>query len=261
MPHGTRTGDDPSPAGQPPDPPTPDAAADSAADSAAADAAAGRSRSAARARLAAARPWGRHATEAATGIGLLALSWLLLADRTDRVPGWEADVFSAVNGLPDVLEWPLWPVMQLGTVPMFLIGGLFVYWLTRRPRPALATGTAVLLGWVVARVVKEAIQRGRPGALLDDVNLRTDGFFSGFGYVSGHTTVAFALATVLTAVLPGRWRFVPFPVAAVVGFARIYFGAHLPLDVLGGAGLGILCGLVASLAFGTIHPGRPAPDR
>jgi membrane-associated phospholipid phosphatase len=246
MTHGTRTGGDPSAAGQPPDR-TPDGTA------------VARSRPAARARLAGARPWGRHATEAAAGIGLLALSWLLLADRTDRVPGWEADVFTAVNGLSGALEWPLWPIMQLGTVPMCAVGGLLVYWLTRRRRPALAAATAVLLGWVLARVVKEAIQRGRPGALLDDVNLRTDGFFSGFGYVSGHTTVAFALATVLTAVLPGRWRFVPFPVAALVGLSRIYFGAHLPLDVLGGAGLGILCGLVASLAFGTIHPGRPAP--
>ncbi|MGH9231971.1 MAG: phosphatase PAP2 family protein [Acidimicrobiales bacterium] len=249
MPDGTRTGDDPSAAGQPPDRPPVGAATS------------GRSRSAARARLAGARPWGRHATEAAMGIGLLALSWLLLADRTDRVPGWEADVFAAVNGLPGVLEWPLWPVMQLGTVPMYLVGGLFVYWLTRRTRPALATASAVLLGWVMARVVKEAIQRGRPGALLDDVNLRTSGFFSGHGYVSGHTTVAFAWATVLTAVLPGRWRFVPFPLAALVGFSRIFFGAHLPLDVLGGAGLGILCGLTASLAFGTIHPGRPTPVR
>ena len=247
MTHGTRTGGDPSAAGQPPDRATPDGTG------------VARSRSAARARLAGARPWGRHASEAAAGIGLLALSWLLLADRTDRVPGWEADVFSAVNGLPGALEWPLWPIMQLGTMPMFALGGLFVYWLTRRTRPALAAATAVLLAWVLARVVKEAIQRGRPGALLEDVNLRTDGFFSGFGYVSGHTTVAFALATVLTAVLPGRWRFVPFPVAALVGVSRIYFGAHLPLDVLGGAGLGILCGLVASLAFGTIHPGRPAP--
>ena len=72
--------------------------------------------------------------------------------------------------------------------------------------------------------------------------------------MSGHTTIAFALATVLTGMLPGRWRWVPYPLACGVGFARIYYGAHLPLDVLGGAGLGILCGLVASVVFGTIDP-------
>ncbi len=204
-----------------------------------------------RGRLAGARPWGRHATEAAAGAGLFALSWLLLADRTDTVPGWEADVFEVANGLPGLLGWLLWPVMQLGTMGMGLVIAAVVYALTRRWHPTLAIASAVLLAWVTAKVVKESIQRGRPDDLLDGVDLRSS-HYSGFGYVSGHTTVAFAVATVLTPVLPGRWRWVPLPLAAVVGFARMFFGAHLPLDVMGGAGLGILCGLVASLAFGTI---------
>jgi len=207
------------------------------------------------ARLAGARPWGRHATEAAAGVGLLGLSWLLLADRSDQIPAWEADVFAAVNGLPDALRWPLWPIMQLGTFWMYVVGGVGVYALTRRARPALAAAVAVVLAWLAAQVVKNAIQRDRPGMLLDDLEIRESGV-DGHGYVSGHTTVAFALATVLTAVLPGRWRWLPFPVAAVVGLSRIFFGVHLPLDVVGGAGLGLLCGLVAAIVFGTIDPDR-----
>src|SRR5688572_32430422 len=89
-------------------------------------------------RLAGARPWGRHASEAAAGLGLLGLSWLLLADRTDTVPAWEVDVFDAVNDLPDGLRWVLWPVMQLGNAWMYLVGGVAVYALTRRVRPSLA---------------------------------------------------------------------------------------------------------------------------
>ena len=211
-------------------------------------------------RLASARPWGRHATEAAAGIGLLGLSWLLLADRTDTVPAWEADVFDAVNGLPEALRWPVWPVMQLGNFLMWVVGAALVYALTRRVRPALAAASAVILGWAAAKVVKEAIQRGRPGDLLDHVRLR-ESDLEGQGYVSGHTTIAFALATVLTGLLPGRWRWVPYPVACMVGFARVYYGAHLPLDVLGGAGLGILCGLVASVVFGTIDPSAQPRDQ
>ncbi len=207
-------------------------------------------------RLAGARPWGRQATEAATGVGLLGVSWLLLADRPDTVPGWEADVFDAVNGLPEALRWPVWPVMQLGNFWMSIVGGAAVYTLTRRVRPALAASAAVVLAWVAAKVVKDAIPRARPGDLLDHVNLR-ESDLDGQGYVSGHTAIAFALATVLTAVLPGRWRWVPFPVASGVGFARIYYGAHLPLDVLGGAGLGIVCGVVASVAFER-HRSQPA---
>jgi undecaprenyl-diphosphatase len=62
--------------------------------------------------------------------------------------------------------------------------------------------------------------------------------------------VAFASATVLAAYLPARWRSVPFAVATVTAVARVYVGAHLPLDVIGGAGLGLLCGALGLWAFG-----------
>jgi undecaprenyl-diphosphatase len=207
----------------------------------------------ARSRLAGARPWGRHTAEAVAGLGLLALSWLLLADRRDTVPGWEAAVFRWLNELPEPLEWPLWPIMQLGTAGIGLVVAGVIYGVGHRWRPAATVAVAVLTGWVFAKLIKAAIQRGRPADLLDDVVLRQQDP-SGYGYVSGHAAVAFALATALTAVLPGRWRWVPLPLAALVGIARIYFGVHLPLDVLGGAGLGILCGLAASLAFGAVPP-------
>jgi membrane-associated phospholipid phosphatase len=199
------------------------------------------------------RPWGRHAAEAAAGAGLVGLSLLLLSDRADSVPRWEVRAFEAVNGLPDWLRWPLWPPMQLGTFWMALLAGLGVYAATRRLRPALAASTAALLAWAAAKLVKDAVQRGRPGDLLATVEVREAGLH-GRGYVSGHTAIAFAVATVVTPLLPGRWRLVPFTLAGVVGFARIYYGAHLPLDVLGGAGIGILCGLAASLLFHTIDP-------
>lgn len=206
-------------------------------------------------RFARGRPWGRHATEAAAGIGLLGLSTLVLLDATDSLPGWEIDVFDAVNGLPGWLRWPIWPVMQLGNLWMVIGGSVVAYALTHRWRPVFAVASAVLLAWVLAKVVKRVVDRGRPGDLLDAVEIREAGLH-GKGFVSGHAAIAFAVATVLTPLLPGRWKYVPFPLAAGVGFARAYYGAHLPLDVVGGAGLGILAGLVASIAFGTLDPIR-----
>jgi undecaprenyl-diphosphatase len=68
--------------------------------------------------------------------------------------------------------------------------------------------------------------------------------------VSGHATVAFGLATVLSPVLPRNGKIAVFGLATLVAASRVYVGAHLPLDVLGGALLGTLLGWLWYLAVG-----------
>ena len=57
-------------------------------------------------------------------------------------------------------------------------------------------------------------------------------------------------ATVVAVYVPRRWILVPFLLASFTALARVYYGAHLPLDVVGGAGLGIACGALALLVTG-----------
>ena len=129
----------------------------------------------------------------------------------------------------------------------------------RNLRLTLAALTATLAAWWAAKGVKALVSRGRPGVLLDGVRLHEHA--SGLGYVSGHTAVAFALAAVVAPSLPSRWRPVVFAAAVVVAFARVYAGAHLPLDVVGGAGLGMLAGTLSRWAFGLGGEGLPPGAR
>jgi undecaprenyl-diphosphatase len=109
----------------------------------------------------------------------------------------------------------------------------------------------------LAKIVKGEFGRGRPAALLGDVTVRGDPGL-GFGFVSGHTAVAFALAAVAAPHLGRRGRLVAWALAALVGLARMYVGVHLPLDVLGGAGLGLTVGAIVSLLVGRFGPRRRA---
>ena len=52
------------------------------------------------------------------------------------------------------------------------------------------------------------------------------------------------------------WRAASVGLAATVAFARVHVGAHLPLDVVGGAALGVLLGSAWNSAVGS----PPSPD-
>jgi membrane-associated phospholipid phosphatase len=109
-------------------------------------------------------------------------------------------------------------------------------------RALAAAGTGV---WAAAKLVKWRIGRGRPAHHVEDVRIRGSAE-GGLGYPSGHTAVAFCLAAVADAEVSPRLRPVTWALAATVGIARVYVGAHLPLDVVGGAALGLTVGALTS---------------
>jgi len=195
------------------------------------------------------RPYSSHAAWIVLGIGLLAVAWLLFEPVEGDVPEWERAVFESINGLPDWLRWPIWPFMQLGNFWILAVAGGIALLVWRRPAPAVSIVLAVLLAWLVAKFVKSVAERDRPAFYIRGTELRESGI-EGLGFVSGHAAIAFAVATVLAPWLPRRLRPVPFVLAVLVAFARVYYGAHLPLDVVGGAGLGIVCGILANLVVG-----------
>jgi undecaprenyl-diphosphatase len=131
--------------------------------------------------------------------------------------------------------------------------GVFLIW--RRWQLSAALGAAALAGWALAKVVKELVVRGRPDQYLTEVNLRPE--WEGLGFVSGHAAVAFAMATVVSPMLGRAGKVVVWTLATLTGLLRVYTAAHLPLDVVGGAALGVAVGTVALLVLRTVAPAEP----
>ena len=188
----------------------------------------------------------RHPIRAVVALTLLVFTALPV--RRDRVAPLEARIFHVLNGLPDALYWPLWAVMQFGNllvVPVVAVAALAA----RRVRLALDVSIAGTASWLLAKVVKQEVVRGRPAELLDDVVLRHAPAV-GHGYLSGHAATVVAVATVIHPYLPKRWRWAPWIIAAAVCAARVYVGAHLPLDVAGGAAMGWAIGSLVHTLLG-----------
>ncbi len=123
----------------------------------------------------------------------------------------------------------------LGFVPLVALAALAV----KRYRLALATAAAVPLKLLLERgVVKQLVERQRPGTSVTDAILR-DAAASGLSFPSGHAIFAFTLAGLLAPYLGRAGKIVVYMAAILNGVARIYLGAHNPLDIVGGAGLGV----------------------
>jgi membrane-associated phospholipid phosphatase len=100
----------------------------------------------------------------------------------------------------------------------------------------------VLASDVVAQLLsfglRDWIDRRRPPLVYPEPKPLVHVPHSG-SFPSGHATSAFACATVIAWQAP-RLAFPSFLLAGAIAWSRVYVGVHWPLDVLGGAGLGIL---------------------
>ena len=171
--------------------------------------------------------------------GAAAVAFVLGAHRARRgtVSDGERRLFHAFNSLPASLHVPVWAVMQLGSFGG-VVGAAAAARAQGRTRLAHRLAWVGAGTWLSARAVKHLVQRQRPVHAVGTARVlgREQ---RGLGYPSGHAAVATALVACAAPDLPARQRALAWVAAAAVGPARMYVGAHLPLDVAGGVAFGL----------------------
>jgi membrane-associated phospholipid phosphatase len=179
------------------------------------------------------------------GVGTATLLATAGAVHRDRVGACEARTFRAVNGLPDALYPPAWIVMQLGAFGAVPASAAAAWRAGDGELAArlLLSGTSA---WALAKLVKRVVRRPRPADLLPGTRGRGRDA-AGLGYLSGHAAVAAALGAAALPRLGPTSRALTLTAIPLVGLTRLYVGAHLPLDIAGGAALGLAAEAAADL--------------
>jgi uncharacterized membrane protein YbhN (UPF0104 family)/membrane-associated phospholipid phosphatase/tRNA A-37 threonylcarbamoyl transferase component Bud32 len=180
-------------------------------------------------------------------VGLLLLTVLAIVATSDQVTRLEADLARLVADLPGPLTGVLEALRWLGSLPAVAVAALLAL-VARRPRLALALVVAGLLAEVLTAALAAVVDRGGPSELVSGIVERATTDVEGFP--SPTTAVAAALATAAAPYLPRTVRRLTWVLVALAGLSVVHLGAHLPLDVLGGAVLGWAVGAATSLALG-----------
>ena len=168
---------------------------------------------------------------AATAIGM-ALDQTLRNKFHDNGAGFGHTATQVGNAIGSPFEYPVWfGLAAIGKVA----GSKGLYGVASRAFKSIAVAGA---GGMILKVIAG---RQRPTQSPNDAFTFRPFSFNDNSFPSGHTTVAFALATSLAREIKGQWDDVAFfSLATLTAYSRMRDDKHWFSDVVFGAGVGIL---------------------
>ena len=167
-------------------------------------------------------------------------------------PAWLDIVMTKASGL---MVWlPLYALMIYMVWRRYSWRGIVTF--------LIAVGVAILLADLVAGIFKHQgplkdlwasfPARLRPMHTSEGLDFAANGYYTKnlYGTVSGHTSTITAIALLASVVVGKRWfTTLMIVVALTVCYSRIYLACHFPQDILLGATVGIVAGIVGVMLF------------
>jgi len=161
-------------------------------------------------------------------------------------------IFLSINSLAGHWSWlDSLMVFSAEYLIYLMVLGVLVYviWDYKRYRDMaiVAIGSAIMARFIVASSIRYFYYHARPYFVIAETNLLL-AFKTESSFPSGHTIFVFALTTgVYQYNKKMGWWF--YAGAALVGFSRIFTGVHWPYDIISGAVLGVLVGMVGGWGY------------
>ena len=171
----------------------------------------------------------------------------------DAIIEWDKALFVSLNSMGSPTWDALW--IFITKKSFFIVYPILIYLIFKAKGRdgfiviAFIALTVLLCDRISVECFKEVFKRLRPDhteGLGDQVRflMNKAGKYS---FVSSHATNVFGVAGVLSAILGKHYKGIYlylFIWASVVSYSRVYVGKHYPLDLVGGAILGLLISIV-----------------
>ena len=171
------------------------------------------------------------------GLGVAAIGGAILLDEDLREIV-DRNNTGAVRKTANAVS-PFGSEYSFGTLGAFYLAGKLL-----KDEKAMAVAedglaSSLIAAGVISPILKATIGRRRPSQT--ESTFSRDG--AGVSFPSGHTTQAFAVASVIAAHYPSLWvQAAAYGIAGLVGLSRMEQGAHYASDVLAGALIGVAVG-------------------
>ena len=143
----------------------------------------------------------------------------------------------------------------LRPVPLVLVAIALLGWVlltagaaSRRLEALRAFAVSLILAELLAQVLKRLADQPRPLAVIPGLDMH--GYPTnphGNAYPSAHTALVVGAVSALWPWMRWPQRIVGAAFAVLVACNRLYIGAHWPVDIVGGAAIGLLCGSISWL--------------
>lgn len=130
---------------------------------------------------------------------------------------------------------------------IFLFLTCLFLWSKNKRKWILPLWFTLLLSTAVSFILKITIQRPRPFQIgiaeVSSFLIKNSYYIWDFSFPSNHTMLAFCVLPVLSKEFP-KFKYLWIILACLVGFSRLYFGFHFLSDIIAGAAIGYLLGII-----------------
>ncbi len=168
------------------------------------------------------------------------------------------------------LDWTMWTLSQHWSWAVVIVLAFVLLTLRQEPRRWWLVAIGVVLCFLLADqgsvLIKDTVCRLRPCHALEDVRMFRTHCGGQYGFVSSHAANAFAVALFFVLKywkrLKRQWPLLLLIVwALATSYSRAYLGKHYPGDLVCGAILGVVAGLLVWMIINTIEKSFRKPKQ